>query len=72
MLASDMRGRIALWNCAVHNGWELPFADPLTRAEMDEGIHLRREILEAQRLADNGDIEPPVRQFRILIGSKGS
>ncbi|PIL31735.1 hypothetical protein GSI_06439 [Ganoderma sinense ZZ0214-1] len=69
---SDMRGRIALWNCAVHNGWELPFPDPLTRAEVDEGIQLRREILEAQRLADNGDIEPPVRKIRILIGSKES
>nr|VWO94318.1 N/A [Ganoderma boninense] len=69
---SDMRGRIALWNCALHNGWELPFPDPLTRAEVDEGIQLRREILEAQRLADNGDIEPPVRKIRILIGSKGS
>ncbi|TBU34698.1 hypothetical protein BD311DRAFT_650076 [Dichomitus squalens] len=69
---SDMRGRISLWNCAVQNGWELPFRDPPTQAEVGEEMQLRHEILEAQKQSDTGALEPPVRKIRILIGSKES
>ena len=69
---SDMRGRISLWNCAVQNGWELPFRDPPTRAEVAEEMQLRHEIMEAQKQSDTGALEPPVRKIRILIGHKES
>ena len=70
--SSDMRGRISLWNCAVQNGWELPFRDPPTRAEIAEEMQLRHEIMEAQKQSDTGALEPPVRKIRILIGHKES
>ncbi|KAI0756792.1 hypothetical protein C8Q80DRAFT_1215626 [Daedaleopsis nitida] len=70
---SDMRGRIALWNSAVQNGWDLPSRDPPSKAEVMEQMHLRREIMEAQRLAElNDEPEQPARVFRILIGHKES
>ena len=50
--SSDMRGRISLWNCAVQNGWELPFRDPPTRAEVAEEMQLRHEIMEAQKQSE--------------------
>ncbi|TFK90784.1 hypothetical protein K466DRAFT_574048 [Polyporus arcularius HHB13444] len=67
---SDMRGRISLWNCAVQNGWDMPPRDAPSKAEVFEEMQLRREIMEAQRLADTGESEPPCRRFRILIGHK--
>ncbi|RPD82345.1 hypothetical protein L226DRAFT_541690 [Lentinus tigrinus ALCF2SS1-7] len=69
---SDMRGRISLWNCAVQNGWNMPPRDPPSKAELFEEMQLRREIMEAQRLADTGELEPPCRRFRILVGYKES
>ena len=66
-----MRGRISLWHLAVQNGWEIPMRDPPSKAELMEEMHLRRELLEAQRLAESsGAVEPPVRKIRILIGRK--
>ena len=67
-----MRGRIGLWSCAIQGGWEMPVRDPPSRAEVLEELSLRREILEAQRLNDTGEPEPPCRRFRILIGHKDS
>lgn len=69
---SDMRGRIALWHCAIQGGWEMPARDPSSKAEAMEELSLRREILEAQRVSDTGEPEPPCRRFRILIGHKDS
>ena len=67
-----MRGRVSLWNSTVQNGWDMPPRDPPSKAELFEEMQLRREIMEAQRLAETGEPEPPCRRFRILIGHKES
>lgn len=36
-----------------------------------EELHLRREIMEGQRRAEeNGETEPPARRLRVLTGYK--
>ena len=49
----------------------MPSRDPPSKAEIVEEMHLRQEILEGQRIAEeSGETEPPARRFRVILGYK--
>jgi SAM-dependent methyltransferase len=67
---SDMQSRVSLWVSLTGMGWVLPPRDPLTKAELIEEERLRQKMLEARKNARPGDVHPPCRVMRILVGHK--
>lgn len=67
----DMHHRVSHWRTLVKMGWDLPPHGPMSRPEVVEEERLRQAMLDAQKLATEEDLEPPLRTFRIIVGIKG-
>jgi len=67
----DMHVRLSLWHSLTKQGWPYPQREPLSKAELVEEERLRREILEARKLATEEELTTPSRSLRLLVGRKG-
>jgi len=66
----DMQIRISLWCSLTALGWDLPWKEPVSKAEYieEEGIHIA--IKKAMESASDEDMQTPCRSARVLVGWK--